>query len=347
MTSLKSMHVMPGLLAVFMVAAGSHDGPKLDVSYPDVVTLISPNEQARGFFGYSVAGAGDVNDDGFADVIVGAAFEGPIAAGRAYVFSGPNEGLHFELVSPNEEAAGGFGYSVAGAGDLNQDGFADVIVGAPYEDPDPGSDGSGSAYVFSGQNGTLLYELASPTEREDKTGFGWSVAGAGDVDQDGFGDVIVGAPYEGFRDAGRAYVFSGQNGSVLLELVSPNEYVQGYFGWSVAGAGDVNQDGVADVIVGAQQEANPYNGAGRAYVFSGKDESLLLEFVSPNAQEYGWFGDSVAGAGDVNRDGFSDVVVGAWREDPAGHAYVFSGQNGSLLFEPMSPRKKPCRAGIV
>jgi len=315
--------------------------------------LTSPNEQALGYFGWSVSGTGDVNGDEVADVIVGAMFEdsdaGLIDVGRAYIFSGQNGSLLFELISPNEEADAGFGNSVSGAGDVNDDGFADVIVGSAYEDPGTSPLDAGRAYIFSGEDGSLLFELISPNE-ETSGLFGWSVSSIDDVNVDGFADVIVGAmedPGNSPLDAGRVYIFSGQDGSLLFELMSSHEESGGLFGYSVSSAGDVNDDGFADVIVGAQHEdRSGSQDAGRAYVFSGQDGSLIFEPKSPNKEYLGSFGVSVSGAGDVDRDGFADVIVGANNEDPgnspsgAGRAYIFSGQNHSLLFELMSPNEE-------
>jgi len=298
-----------------------------------LLLLTSPNDlEGGGAFGESVAGAGDVNGDGFADVIVGAPGEdpgtSPGSAGRAHVFSGRDGSLLFELESPNEVAFGNFGIAVDGAGDVNADGLADVIVGTWDEDPK-------RAYVFSGLDGSLLFQLASPDPSGGAT-FGSSASGAGDVNQDGFADVIVGDDREAAA-AGRAYIFSGHTGKLLFTLVSPNEESFGLFGGAVAGAGDVNQDGHPDLIVGAPFEQSPVS-AGRAYVFNGDDGSLLLELVSPNAVPDGLFGYSVGAAGDVNRDGFPDLIAGAPWEQPggieeAGRAYVFSGRNGGALYE--------------
>jgi len=307
-------------------------------------TLVSPNEEAGGEFGISVSGAGDVNADGKADVIVGARLEDPGAspanAGRAYIFSGADGSLLFTLVSPNEKASGQFGVRVAGAGDVNGDGKADVIVGAQTENPGLSPSGAGRAYIFSGADGSVLFTLASPNE-EISGSFGFWVSGAGDVNHDSKDDVIVSAIREdaGAIDAGRAYIFSGADGSVLFTLVSPNAEAGGQFGFTVSGAGDANMDGTPDVIVGARFEdpgASP-NDAGRAYIFSGADGSLLFTLASPNQETGGVFGSAVSGVGDVNGDGESDVIVGASFEDPgaspinSGRAYIFSGADGSVL----------------
>jgi hypothetical protein len=332
MTNLYSVHALGGLLALLLLAKVPVDAPA-----SNVLTLMSPLEEAGGHFGESVAGVGDVNRDAVPDVIVAAPNEdpgiSPDSAGRAYLLSGQDGSLLFELVSPNEELGGLFGLSVAGAGDVNGDGVPDVIVAAPNEDPGSSPDSAGRAYVFGGQDGSLLFELVSPNEQAGGL-FGYSVAGAGDVNRDGFADVIVGARQEttGTSPAsvGRAYVFSGHDGNVLLELVSPTEESL-HFGYSVAGAADVNRDGFADLIVGDPVEDH-------AYVFSGHDGSLLLDLVSPNEESGGDFGNSVASAGDVDGDGISDLVVAAFHElDLKGRAYVFNGHDGSLLLELVSP----------
>jgi hypothetical protein len=217
----------------------------------DTLVLASAHPEPHGNFGDSVAGVGDVNNDGVLDVIVGAWFEAAMA-GRAYVFDGKAGALLFELLSPNPRAEGAFGHSVAAAGDVNQDGFADVIIGATGD----GVFGAwgGRAYIFGGPSGQLLFELISPSRRAGA--FGLSVSGAGDVDQDGSPDVIVGDPadFGPYADSGKAYVFGGRDGRLLYELASPNATMFGHFGMRVAGAGDVDQDGAADVIVGAPWE---------------------------------------------------------------------------------------------
>ncbi|MEM8601930.1 MAG: integrin alpha, partial [Bacteroidota bacterium] len=325
---------------------------------PASLELASPNEEDNGRFGRSVSGAGDVNGDGFPDVVVGADLEDPNVspdfAGRAYVFSGDGGGLLYTLVSPNQENGGVFGSSVSGAGDVNKDGFADVVVGAPGEDPGASPFSAGRAYIFSGATGTVLYTLASPNEELDGL-FGSSVSGAGDVNDDGFPDVIVGAfqedPGASPTDAGRAYVFSGADGTVLYTLASPNEEDSGFFGFSVSGAGNVNGDVFADVIVGAYPEGqslpgSSFDGAGRAHVFSGADGTVLYTLTSPNAEAFGSFGFSVSDAGDVNDDSFADVIVGANFEAPgaspsgAGRVYIFSGDGAGLLYTLASPNEE-------
>jgi len=280
--------------------------------------------------GWSVGGAGDVNGDGFADLVVGLPEDAThgLSSGGAQVLSGLDGALLFAF--HGDSAGDGFGRAVAGAGDVNGDGFADLIVGA-FGDDNNGL-GSGSARVFSGLDGTTLFTF-NGSGSLDK--FGASVAGAGDVNGDGFGDLIVGAPRSPLPSApaGSASVFSGADGTLLhvFQGTSAGEL----FGTSVAGAGDVDGDGFADLIVGAPYANNNGTNSGRAQIFSGVDGALLFTFDGLAAFDF--FGDAVAGAGDVNGDGFADVIVGAPQPTTSstpggvGQAFVFSGVDGALL----------------
>ena len=276
------------------------------------------------FLGCSVAGAGDVNNDNYADFIIGANGADPgglFNAGKAYVYSGLDGVLLHEVSGEAEHD--GFGITVAGAGDVNDDNYADFIIGAAYADPG-GMGSAGKAYVYSGSDGSLLYEFSGEAVNNS---FGGSVAGIGDVNNDYNADFIVGAGGSFF--AGKAYVYSGLDGSLLYEVTGEAE--NDGFGGSVAGAGDVNNDNNADFIIGAGG-ADP---GGKAYVYSGLNGSLLYE-VSGEA-EGDSFGCSVDGAGDVNNDGRDDFIIGAYAAGPGevmgpGKAYVYSGLNGSLLY---------------
>ena len=218
---------------------------------------------------------------------------------------------------------------------MDGDTTADIAVGACLEDVD-GSPDRGRVYVFSSDTGSLLRILDAPSGVQDGL-FGVSVA-VDDVNGDTTGDIAVGASRSnvGIVSAqGRAYVFSGADGSLLHTLDSPNGEVSGEFGWSVA-LGRVNSDSNADIVVAAHAE--DVNGAteqGRAYVFSGTDWSLLYTLTTPEARPFAQFGSSVA-VGDVNADGRGDIAVGASSEQVGanstqGRAYVFSGANRSLL----------------
>jgi len=316
------------------------------VSAATMITLASPHQAYLGLFGASTWGAGDVNQDGVPDVMVGA-----VGEQRCYVFSGRDSSVLLELASPNQEAAGRFGDRVAPAGDVNRDGVPDIMVGAWGEDPGNSPLDTGRAYVFSGKNGSVLFTFRSP--HQEKNGhFGVAVFEAGDLDQDGHPDVIVGAEFEdpgaSPTDAGRAYVFSGRDGHLILELQSPNEEIEGRFGQFVSSGGDVDQDGVPDLLVAAYQESpgNSPDEAGRVYLLSGRDGSMLFELKSPNEEDDGYFGYIATQGGDIDLDGRGDIIVGASKEGPApgpphaGRAYVFSGRDGSLVFELKSPNEE-------
>ena len=277
-------------------------------------------------FGSSVSGAGDVNGDGFADLIVGApnVNRNNTFAGSARVFSGVDGSILYTFDGDSIDAS--FGVSVSGAGDVNGDGFDDVIVGADQDD----NNGvlSGSAQVFSGVDGSVLYTFDGDSPVDS---FGGSVSSAGDVNGDGFSDLIVGswsAENNGLN-SGFARMYSGVDGSVLYTLDgdTPGERS----GWSVSGAGDVNGDGVDDLIAGANDgDINgPFSGSARVY--SGVDGSVLLNLDSESTANL--FDISVSGAGDVNGDGVADLIVGEPRDvNSRGSARVFSGSDGSLLY---------------
>ena len=269
-------------------------------------------------FGSSVSTAGDVNNDGFDDVMVGA----PGGSGRAYIYyGGSSMDNTADVTFDSEGSSNYFGYSVSTAGDVNNDGFNDVIVGA-Y-----GYNGStGRAYIYYGDSS--MDNTADVTfDGEDyNNSFGSSVSTAGDVNNDGFDDVIVGAYYYNYG-IGRAYVYYGGSSMDNTADVAFNGEGRGSeFGRSVSTAGDVNNDGFDDVIVGA----NGYNGSGstgRAYIYyGGSSMDSTADVTFDGEGYYSNFGYSVSTTGDVNNDGFDDVIVGAnYYNSDAGRVYIYYG----------------------
>lgn len=234
------------------------------------------------------------------------------------------------LDPPSTQAGQQFGYSAA-AGDINGDGRDDVVVGAAYEDVGAVTN-QGRAYVFDGLTGSLIRTLDSLTP-ESQGRFGSAVAVA-DVNGDGRGDVIVGAPYEvnGRPASGRTYVFSGADGSLLYAINAPVGTGPHSFGQELAAGADADGDGRADFIV-ADSAAD--GSSGRVYLFSGATGALSRTWTSPNPQGGSYFGHGLA-MGDFTGDGRSDVIASAFREDVGangdqGRAYVFNGATGSLI----------------
>lgn len=342
----------------FFVTYGGSCGPQCAPRFEDEIASNPPREgeQAGAQFGWNASAAGDVNGDGYADVIVSAPnFDpdlcfpvcgSPIPnAGIVRVYHGGPSGLSPTpagtldgFFEPNAQ----FGYSAASAGDVNGDGFGDVIIGAPFDL------GVGQALLYLGSPGGLATS-PSWTKSGEQAGaqFGLDVAGAGDINGDGYDDVIVGANRQG--GSGAAYVYLGRPttpqfpqglGSTPFRTYTESR-AGSSFGETVAGVGDVNRDGYADFAIADPtyifEEENPPSSFqfGQVYVFHGSPTGpnqaasgfLLGEYpISGDTR----FGSGVAGAGDVNGDGYSDVIVGdQWNTGPQGfaqgEAYLFHG----------------------
>ncbi|MGB0440481.1 MAG: hypothetical protein ACPGFC_10315, partial [Paracoccaceae bacterium] len=302
--------------------------------------------------GVSASAAGDVNGDGFDDILLGAPFgdNGGSKAGEAYLIFGGDALVDIDLqtLSPTsfmtiegDRAGDNLGRSVSGAGDVNGDGFDDMIVGA-----DLGNNGgtdAGEAYVIYGGASLVDIDLTNITAADGYTiqgaagddEAGNSVSAAGDVNGDGFDDLIVGAPRndDAGSNAGAAYVIFGgaTPGDIDLSAIPSGAGITilgraagDLAGFSVSGAGDINGDGLDDLIIGANESNADGTESGEAYVLYGKTDLADIDLANIDASD-GFFiqgdvagdnaGHSVSGAGDLNGDGKADLV---WRETSTG-----------------------------
>jgi hypothetical protein len=328
-------------------------------------------------FGFSVSNAGDVNGDGYDDLIIGARFAYSDQGESYVVFGKPGEfnsvvnlgtlngtnGFRLDGVDRGDQS----GFSVSSAGDVNGDGFDDLIIGAYGADPG-GRDRAGESYVVFGKSGGFASAIDLST-LDGTTGFrldgidaddraGYSVSSAGDVNGDGFDDVIIGAQLAdpgGVNGAGASYVVFGKSSGFASVLdLSALDGTTGFrldgigpghgSGGAVSSAGDVNGDGVDDLTIGARG-GGAYN-AGESYVVFGKlsgfasamelstldgTTGFRLDGIDSGSQS----GFAVSNAGDVNGDGFDDLIIGAPGADPggvniAGESYVVFGKSGGF-----------------
>ncbi len=331
--------------------------------------------------GFSVASAGDVNGDGFADLIVGAPYAAPHGgmSGASFVVFGKAAGFARNFGLSSLDGSNGFklsgvasadftGVSVASAGDINGDGFGDIIVGAHRADPT--ADQAGASYVVFGKAAGFAANI-DLSSLDGTTGFrltgavtadwsGYSVSSAGDVNGDGYDDLIVGAPYADpngaihnlGNTAGVSYVVFGKETGFgasfsLASIDGSNGFrlngvmAGDWTGRSVSSAGDVNGDGYDDLIVGATGVSANGDSSGATYVVFGKASNFGASLDLSSLDGANGFrlngaatgdlaGGSVSSAGDVNGDGYDDLIVGARFADPnggnSGVSYVVFGK---------------------
>ncbi len=299
------------------------------------------SNQAEALLGSSVSGAGDINGDGYADVIAGApAYDnGQTNEGAVFVYYGSSSGVNLasRIILESNQAEAYLGTSVAGAGDINGDGYDDIVAGAYLYDN--GQENEGAIFIYYGSPSGLNPTPTILEYNQRGLHLGTSVAGAGDVNQDGYDDVIAGAPEysNGQSREGAALLYPGSSsGLVTPPAILESNQASALLGTSVAGAGDVNQDGYPDIIVGAPFYDKGQDNEGAAFVYHGSASGVnttpasILEGNLAGAQ----LGGSVSGAGDINCDGYADVIAGADNTThnltQEGAAYVFYGSSAGI-----------------
>ena len=282
-------------------------------------TLLTLTGASGDSLGETVGAAGDVDGDGVPDVLAGGPGLGEAqATGMARVYSGRTGAVLHTFIGATP--ADHLGTALVGLGDVDGDGKGDFLVGAR------GAGGSGVLTLHSGADGHALYTLAGTAAGD---AFGTAAGAVGDLDADGVPDFAVSATGAGPNGHGEVTVRSGKTGALLRGGLTPDSNASELGLLFVGGAGDVNGDGVPDVYA-TDYEAG--NNRGKAYVYSGATGDRLLTLTGAGSEGLGI---GHARIGDVNGDGFDDLLVGAYLNSSgaagAGRVYIFSGRDGSVL----------------
>ncbi|MCD4656809.1 MAG: hypothetical protein K8S87_04630, partial [Planctomycetes bacterium] len=337
---------------VYIFFGKSNWNSNYDASNADVKLV---GELARDEFAYSVSIAGDVNDDGFEDVVVGAHFDsdGGYKSGCAFIFFGRYnwtsvmDASDADVKLIGEDADDRFGTFVTSGGDVNNDGINDVVVGAHYDDD--GGSASGCSFIFFGRtqwSSSIDASNANVKLIGENNGdhFGVSIT-TGDVNDDGRNDVIVGAHNnsEGGSKAGSVYLFYGrQSWSSSIDASNANvkfigEDADDWFGQKLSSHGDVNNDGIDDIVIGAHYDDDGGDYSGCAFIFFGRTSWVSkidasnadVKFIGEDAGDT--LGVSVTSHEDINNDGIVDIVIGARMDDDGGDrsgcAFIFFGRS--------------------
>ncbi len=336
--------INPDAVELFDGADNDCDGTTDRVSLENADTELT-GEQSSDYAGYAVSPAGDINNDGYADVLVGAYGEdsGGTSAGATYLVLGPlSSSMDLSLADAKLLGVSGSDFSgsaIGGGGDVDGDGYNDVLVGAYGEDS--GGSQAGIAYLVMGSSlsgsSSLSDAYASFTGENTRDYAGCAVALI--LHDDGSAaDVLVGAYGEdsGGGQAGAAYLLTGPTtGSSDLSLAEKiiGEEIGDYAGFAVASAGDVDGDGAGDILIGAYGEDTTASQAGAAYLVTGTVtgpldlSSATAKLVGEASNDYAGY--AISGAGDTNNDGYADVIVGAPQADEggssSGSAYLVTG----------------------
>lgn len=305
---------------------GGWDGGRVCVYSGATGALVwyQPSQGPRCDLGGSIANVGDIDGDGVDEVAAGAPVFDTLAhiyAGAAYVLSGKTGAILYTWIGDEDQLS--LGVSTNFVGDADGDGVPDIVVGASA---DSFADRSrGAAYLYSGSTGSLLQMWRGTI---DNSKFGYGLAPMGDLNGDGCSDLAIGS-VQALTDV---YLYSGKDGSQIGTMHGGN--VQDSFGQALANAGDLDGDGIAELIVGAPTDDSRFTLGGSVHVFNGRTRRELYKFEAEGAG--GFLGSAVAGGRDVDGDSIPDFLAGApWA--PHGRAYLFAGNDLFLEADPSDP----------
>lgn len=326
-----------------------------DLSAADVAYHgMAPSDYA----GFAVSGAGDVNNDGYNDILIGAyGNDGSFSsAGATYLIFGSSSLSSLVLSGSDvrffgESSSDYSGRAISGGGDFNGDGYDDILIGAPYDDD--GGSSAGATYLILGQASSAyphIYYLSGALKffGEDANDYaGTSVSFVGDLNGDNRDDFLIGAPGNDSAGsyAGAAYLYYGTSTSRLrptsdltqAPVKFEGEAASDYAGTSVSGAGDIDGDGYDDLLIGSYRNDTIASDAGATYLLYGSSSKLgrkirldLADAAFDGTKTSDYSGYSVSSAGDLNADGKSDILIGAYGDDTAassaGTSYVVFGE---------------------
>lgn len=308
-----------------MISATNSMGGYIDVydgATGSLIVQLRGNDHGVVQFGWSLADAGDIDGDTVPDIAGGAP-----ATGAVLIFSGAD----FSLIHRVDQLAAGerLGYAVAGVGDLNGDGFGEVIAGATLYDT-TSANNIGRVYVINGADGTVL-DTVDGEDALDQ--FGSATAGIGDITGDGVGDFAVGALNAGATAKGGIFIYDGATRAPLFPRIDAESSGISMGDFFVGPAGDADNDGTPDVYAGDYADNSLGGGTGRCYVISGATGQVLWTRSGSGPGQ--GLGCGRGAGGDVNGDGYDDVVVGSYTAgnggSNAGRIQILSGLDGSII----------------
>lgn len=313
----------------------------------DPTSATDPNGDLNDQAGSALVSVPDLDGDWIPDFAAGAPGwpAGSQGRGAVLIFSGTDSTLAGRFVDPIGASSARLGSSLASPGDVDGDGVADIAAGAPG--PFSGSSpGRGRVVMFSGASGEVIWSYEDPN-MDAPAALGSSLAASGDLNSNGSGEILAGAPGDcaaGPQCSGSVLILDGATGVLIRRLTVPENVPLEQVGFSVASVGDLNNDGLDDMAVGAPHRHSDGGAAeaGRIYVFSGLNGTLLQTLIDTSAGVGDRLGQAIACIGDLSSDGKRELLAGAPGRDTArgtdaGEVLVFNPASGTLLFRLSDP----------